>query len=62
VVGIQLLIAVKPNGPGNWSGHLYNVDDGKTYPGNLIELTPSSVRVEGCSLGVCGGDELTRLK
>ena len=62
MVGIQLLIAMKPNGPGIWSGHLYNVDDGKTYAGNLVELTLSSIRVEGCSVGVCGGEELTRLK
>ena len=50
------------DGPAKWSGHLYNDDDGKTYSGNLIELGPSSIRIECCSLGICGGDNLTRIK
>jgi uncharacterized protein (DUF2147 family) len=62
LVGIQLLISMKPKGAGTWSGHLYNVDDGKTYAGNLIEQGHASVKIEGCSIGVCGGEELTRLK
>jgi len=55
-------MSMRANGPGAWSGRLYNVDDGKTYPGNLIEAGPSSIRIEGCWLGVCGGEALTRLK
>ena len=62
LVGVQILISMQPNKPGNWSGKLYNVDDGKTYSGNLIELGQSSIRIEGCWLGICGGDNLTRLK
>jgi uncharacterized protein (DUF2147 family) len=62
LVGVETLISMQPNGAGKWSGRLYNDDDGMTYPGNLIELGPSSIRVEGCALGICGGDELTRLK
>jgi uncharacterized protein (DUF2147 family) len=61
VVGVQILIAMKPEGPGKWTGRLYNVDDGNTYAGNLIEQDPSTVGIEGCSLGICGGEELTRL-
>jgi uncharacterized protein (DUF2147 family) len=62
LVGVETLISMRPNGAGRWSGRLYNDDDGMTYPGNLIELGPSTIRVEGCALGICGGDELTRLK
>jgi uncharacterized protein (DUF2147 family) len=62
LAGVQLLISMQPKGPGNWSGQLYNVDDGKIYSGKLIELDHSSVRIEGCSLGVCGGEILTRRK
>jgi uncharacterized protein (DUF2147 family) len=50
------------DGPAKWSGQLYNDDDGKIYSGNLIEQGPSSIRIEGCWMGVCGGDELTRIK
>ena len=62
LVGVQTLISMQPNGPGKWSGRLYNDDDGKIYSGNLIELGQSSIRIEGCAVGVCGGDTLTRLK
>jgi uncharacterized protein (DUF2147 family) len=62
LVGIETLINMQPNGASKWSGQLYNDDDGKTYPGNLIENGPSSIRIEGCSLGICGGEELTRAK
>jgi uncharacterized protein (DUF2147 family) len=62
LVGVQTLISMHPNGPAKWSGQLYNDGDGRTYPGNLIELDQSSIRIEGCSLGICGGETLTRLK
>jgi uncharacterized protein (DUF2147 family) len=62
LVGVQTLISMQPNGAGKWSGRLYNDDDGQIYAGNLIELGPSSIRIEGCSGGICGGDELTRVK
>jgi uncharacterized protein (DUF2147 family) len=61
-IGVQTIISMKPDGPKKWTGKLYNVDDGKTYPGNLIEVDRSTVRVEGCSLGICGGEELSRFK
>jgi uncharacterized protein (DUF2147 family) len=60
LVGVQVLIAMRPSGPGKWSGRLYNADDGKTYSGNLVELGPGSIRVEGCWLGMCGGENLRR--
>jgi uncharacterized protein (DUF2147 family) len=62
LVGTEVLIAMRPSGPGKWSGTLYNAQDGKTYAGNLIELGPDTVRVEGCWLGICGGENLTRAK
>jgi uncharacterized protein (DUF2147 family) len=62
LAGVQILISMQPKSPGNWLGQLYNVDDGKIYSGSLIELDQSSARIEGCSLGVCGGENLTRLK
>lgn len=62
LAGVEILISMQPQGSGKWTGRLYNDDDGNTYPGNLIELDATHVRIEGCSVGVCGGDELTRLK
>jgi uncharacterized protein (DUF2147 family) len=62
LVGTEVLIAMRPSGPGKWSGTLYNAQDGKTYAGNLIELGPDTVRVEGCWIGICGGENLTRAR
>jgi len=62
LVGIQVLMGMHPTAPGKWTGRLYNVEDGNTYTGNLIELGPDTVRLEGCALFFCGGETLTRVK
>jgi len=62
LVGVEILISMHRDSTAKWSGQLYNDDDGKTYSGNLIEQGPSSIRIEGCWLGICGGDDLTRIK
>ncbi len=62
LMGVQTLIGMQPSGPGRWSGELYNDDDGMTYPGKLIELDASSIRIEGCSGAICDGEVLTRIK
>ena len=62
LLGVQVLQSMRPAGSGKWTGRLYNVDDGKTYTGNLIEVGPDAIRIEGCWLGVCGGENLTRVK
>ena len=61
-VGVEVLISMRPNGPNKWSGRLYNLDDGKFYEGNLIELDSGTIRVEGCWAGICGGENLTRMR
>jgi uncharacterized protein (DUF2147 family) len=62
LVGVQVLLSMQPNGPGRWAGKLYDCDDGRTYTGYLIERSPTDVRVEGCWLGFCDGDNLTRVR
>jgi uncharacterized protein (DUF2147 family) len=62
LVGAEVLISMHHDEPTRWSGQLYNVRDGQNYSGNLIETGPSSIRIEGCWLGICGGEDLTRAK
>jgi uncharacterized protein (DUF2147 family) len=62
LVGVQVLISMQPNGASKWSGQVYNDDNGRTYSGNLIELGPSIIKIEGCWLMICDGEELTRIK
>ena len=61
LTGVQVLFDMHPNGPGKWSGTLYDPDRGKLYSGNLIELGADRIRIEGCMLMLCGGEELRRV-
>ena len=62
LVGVQVLISMKPNGASKWSGQLYDDNTGRTYEGNLMELGPSSIKIEGCLAMICDGETLTRVK
>ncbi len=62
LVGVEVLINMRPSGAGKWAGQLYNSDNGRTYQGYLTEQGASSLRVEGCSFGICGGENLTRVR
>ena len=62
LVGVPVLYGLVPDGPGRWSGRLYNVDNGNSYAGRLLELGPATIRVEGCAIGICGGRNMTRIR
>jgi uncharacterized protein (DUF2147 family) len=62
LAGIEVLISMRRDAPNRWTGHVYNEDDGKIYDAHLIENDASNIRIEGCWLGVCGGQDLTRIK
>jgi uncharacterized protein (DUF2147 family) len=62
LVGVQVLISMQPNGASKWSGQVYSDDNGRTYSGNLIELSPSTIKIEGCWLMICNRENLTRIK
>jgi uncharacterized protein (DUF2147 family) len=61
LIGLMVLISMRPNGTGKWSGQLYDNDRGDTFEGHLIEQSPTTIRVEGCALGICGGENMTRV-
>jgi uncharacterized protein (DUF2147 family) len=62
LVGVAVLYSMMPDGAGRWSGWLYNTDNGQTYPGHLIEIDRNTIRVEGCVIGICGGQNMRRLQ
>jgi len=62
LVGTPVLIRMQPSGAGRWSGQLYYYVDGNTYSGHLIEQGPGNIRIEGCVLGMCGGEDMTRIR
>lgn len=56
VLGLTTFSGLKPVGPGQWSGIMYNPDDGRTYRASLTVLDNGSIRVDGCRVGgsACG--------
>jgi uncharacterized protein (DUF2147 family) len=62
LVGVEVLSALVPDGPGKWSGQLYNTDNGQTYSGHLLEIDRNTIRVEACVIGICGGQNMRRIQ
>ena len=62
LLGVPVLYGLVPDGAERWSGRLYNIDNGNSYAGHLLELGPATIRVEGCAIGTCGGQNMTRIK
>jgi uncharacterized protein (DUF2147 family) len=75
IVGTQILLGMRPaggtggtggaSGTGGaggtrWDGEIYNPENGKTYSGHIILLSPDLLRIEGCLLIFCGGENWTR--
>lgn len=49
LIGVQIAVRMKAaRGPGRWTGHIYNPEDGGLYPATLTLLGPRTLRVEGC--------------
>jgi uncharacterized protein (DUF2147 family) len=61
LVGVPVLLSMMPNGPGKWSGRLYDADRGQIFSGHLVEIGANSIRIEGCAMGICGGESLSRV-
>jgi uncharacterized protein (DUF2147 family) len=61
LVGVPVLLSMMPDGPGRWSGRLYDPDRGQIFDGHLVEIDANAIRIEGCALGICGGENLSRV-
>jgi uncharacterized protein (DUF2147 family) len=62
IVGVQIVVGAKPDGPNKWSGQVYNPEDGKTYAGNIALAGPNTIKVQGCIMGgvICKTNTWTR--
>jgi len=63
LIGVQIVLGMKPGGEGKWAGQVYNAEDGKTYSGNLTFKGGNSLQLQGCALGglVCKGQTWTKV-
>ena len=65
MIGVQIVLGMKPSGTANkWSGQVYNAEDGKTYSGSLTLQDANTIKLEGCILGglICKSESWTRVK
>jgi uncharacterized protein (DUF2147 family) len=64
LMGLQVMVGMRRVGTDQWTGQLYNADDGKTYTGTLVLTGADSLKVEGCVPGsqMCGAQTWTRAK
>jgi uncharacterized protein (DUF2147 family) len=63
LIGVQIMLGMKPAGADKWSGQVYNAEDGKTYSGNLTYSGGNALQLQGCALGglVCKGQAWTKV-
>jgi uncharacterized protein (DUF2147 family) len=51
LVGIQIVIDMKPDSADKWKGQVYNAEDGKTYSGSITLVDAKTLTLQGCALG-----------
>ncbi|WP_374308207.1 DUF2147 domain-containing protein [Methylocella sp.] len=64
VLGIEVLINLRPNGENAWTGTTYNAEDGLFYNATLTQSNERSIVIKGCGPngGICGSETWTRVR
>ncbi|MBV9113036.1 MAG: DUF2147 domain-containing protein [Hyphomicrobiales bacterium] len=64
LLGSAVLLGLKPSGAGEWTGSLYDAENGRTYVGKLTIIDERHVKVAGCVLGglICESQTWSRTK
>jgi uncharacterized protein (DUF2147 family) len=61
LIGLAVLIGMKPAGDGKWQGAIYNPDDGNTYSAS-IRVEGDTLKVKGCVAGIlCKSNSFVRI-
>lgn len=62
MIGVQIVIDMKPDAGDKWKGQVYNAEDGKTYSGSITLVNASTLTLQGCALGglICKNQTWTR--
>jgi uncharacterized protein (DUF2147 family) len=60
-VGQKILLGMRRQGA-IWAGPIFNIEDGKTYDGELSLSSPDRLEIKGClsAGGICGGETWKR--
>ncbi len=63
MIGVEIVLGMKPAATSNqWTGRLYNAEDGKTYSGTLTLQNANTIKLQGCILSgiICKSSLWTR--
>jgi uncharacterized protein (DUF2147 family) len=61
MLGVPILIAMKPSQQNEWEGKVYNPKDGGFYRASISLTRPDVLKLEGCMLIFCSGENWTRV-
>ncbi len=63
LLGVAIVLGMKPSGPNVWSGNVYNASDGKTYTGSFTMTGDNTADLKGCVMAIlCKSQTWTRAK
>jgi uncharacterized protein (DUF2147 family) len=62
LLGVPIVLAMKPDGTSKWSGQVYNAEDGKTYSGSFALLDANRAALKGCFAIICKTNNWTRTR
>ncbi len=64
VMGIEVLMNLRPAGSNVWRGTSYNAEDGLLYSATVTQEGANSLSIKGCGAngGVCGSETWTRVR
>jgi uncharacterized protein (DUF2147 family) len=62
LLGIPIVLSMKPSGAEVWQGQVYNAEDGSTYSGSFTMTSANSAQLKGCVMGglICKSQTWTR--
>ena len=62
LLGIPIVLNMKPGGTDAWQGQVYNAEDGSTYSGSFTMTSANSAELKGCVMGglICKSQTWTR--
>lgn len=61
IMGVPILLEMKPTKPDRWEGKVYNAENGKFYDSHITLLSDNQLEIKGCVLGfLCGGEKWSR--
>ena len=61
LIGLPILIGMRPSGENKWKGSIYNPDDGKTYSAT-VSLDGNRMKVRGCVAAIlCKSNNFVRV-